>query len=733
MRFLQRWVVRWLDRSGLGHVADAVDQQGAAQGNVAALHDMARRALARGEARQAAELLQQAVALQQQAPDLWCSLGAALRQTGDFVDARAAYETALSLRPDYPEVLSNLGEWHLANGQPQEALPWLDRALHCAPGFFQARINKTAALFELGQFEQAHAMAGQIVADEPLRAEACLNLGNVLVHTGKTKQAIAQYKRALELQPGYPEAHFNLSSLLGSKDDLAQAIGYLKRKLEAHGDTLQNLGMLASAYQAAGQLEAAEALCRRVLERQADNITALITLGSCLSNGGNSQAAVLLYQKVLARDPTQAAMGSNVLFEYNNLHGIDRAQMFAWHREWAQRFETPVMEAAAFAQRNREPQRRLRIGYVSGDFTRHPVGFLLRNILGQHDKKHFSIHCFSMAIRDADVLPELRTAADQWEDVFYQSDEELVRCIRDAQIDILVDLSGHTAFHRLLAFARRPAPVQVEWIGYFHSTGMSSIDYFITDPFTSPAGSGQLFSEVPVHLPHTRFCYGPPAYAPEVGPMPALKNGYVTFGSFNRLPKLTDETLLAWCGILLAVPGSRLVIKSSALSESGIRERLLARFAERSIAPHRLDLRESSNHPEMLAEYGDIDIALDTFPFNGGMTTLEALWMGVPVVTLAGDTVVSRQSVSVLANLGLEQELAFADGAAYINGAVALAFDLQRLSLMRQQLRPRMADSPLRDAAQFTRDLEALYRRMWQAWCDGKKLPSDLHLESSAL
>jgi predicted O-linked N-acetylglucosamine transferase (SPINDLY family) len=400
--------------------------------------------------------------------------------------------------------------------------------------------------------------------------------------------------------------------------------------------------------------------------------------------------------------------------------------MFALHRDWAERFETPLLQTPDFAHIRRDPQRRLRVGYVSGDFVRHPVGFLLRDILRYHDKQGFSIHCFSMVIRPDDVLPELRAAADSWEDIFYLSDEEVVRLIRAAEIDLLIDLSGHTAFHRLTVFAQKPAPVQAEWIGYFHSTGMASIDYFITDPFTSPQGSGQRFSELPVHLPNTRFCYGPPAYAPDVVALPALATGYVTFGSFNRLPKLTDETLTAWSHILRSVPNSRLVIKSGALSEPLVRQRLLARLEALGLEARRVDLREASSHADMLAEYGDIDIALDTFPFNGGMTTLEALWMGVPVVTLAGNSVVSRQTVSALANLGLESQWAFADWPAYVAGAVQRAADVQGLATLRQQLRGRMAHSPLRDAPQFTRDLEALLRRMWCAWCAGEKLPSAL-------
>jgi len=433
-----------------------------------------------------------------------------------------------------------------------------------------------------------------------------------------------------------------------------------------------------------------------------------------------------LYERVVNLDSTQAGVGSNVLFEHNNVAQPARDEVFLRHLEWADRFEKPLLAPAIFTHRDRDPERRLRIGYVSGDFSRHPVGFLLRDILRYHDKSRYSIHCFSMLIRPEEVLPELREAADSWEDIFLLSDEEVTELIRQAEIDILVDLSGHTAFHRLLVFARRPAPVQAEWIGYFHSTGMKAIDYFITDPVTTPRRGGQLFSETPVYLPYTRFCYGPPEYAPEVVSPPFEKLGSITFGSFNRLPKLTEELVAAWGQILLAVPNSRLVVKSGALSDTLVKERLVARFERHGIRQERLVLRENSAHAEMFAEYGDIDIALDTFPFNGGMTTLEALWMGVPVVTVAGDTVVSRQTVSALVNIGLADELAFPSVEAYIEGAIALANNPARLTELRSQIRPRMITSPLRQSEQFTRDLEMLYRRMWQAWCAGEKLPSDI-------
>lgn len=721
-----RWVTRWLEQRGLGHVADSLDQHEVATGSVAAMHDVARRALGRGEPEVALDLLCKATSLTPNDASLLCSLGAAYRQTGAFDAARQAYERSLALKPDYLQVLSNLGEWCIAKGLYQEALVWFDKALHVNAGFFEARLNKTAALFELGRFEEARTQAEQLVDAYPLRAEVHLNLGNLLVHTGKGKQGIRHYKKALELQPGYPEAHFNLACLLGSKSDMGNTITYLERRLKERGDSVQTLGMLAAAHQAAGHLKKSEDYCQTILKRQPDNLVALITLGSCLSTSGDAAGAVALYERVMQIDTAQSGMGSNILFEVNNVAALSREALFSLHRQWAKHHETPLLRSATFADRNRDPGRKLRVGYVSGDFIRHPVGFLLRDILRLHNPEQVEIHCFSMVIRPEEILPELRAASDHWEDIFFLTDEELAELVEKAQIDILVDLSGHTAFHRLLTFARRPAPIQVEWIGYFHSTGMTSMDYFLTDPYTSPPGSGQLFSETPVYLPHTRFCYGPPDYSPDVAPAPHLKNGFMTFGSFNRLGKLTDQVIDAWSQILQSVQGSRLIIKSSAFSEPLVEERLHARFAKHGIAKERLDLREGSLHNDMLAEYGDIDLALDTFPFNGGMTTLEALWMGVSVVTLAGNTVVSRQTVSALSNIGLADELAFSDAAAYVAGAVALANNPSRLSELRSQLRPRMAASPLRQAEAFTRDLEALYRRMWQAWCDGKKLESDL-------
>ena len=717
-----RWCVAWLDRKGLAAVASVVEMHAARRGNVKAMHAAAKRALNGGDHVAALLAIAPALAMAPGNPALWCTRGVAHRLALAFDEARTDYEQAIKLNPKFFPALNNLGEWHLARGSASAALPWLNAALAIEPDYFEARVNHLAALIELGDYEEARKEGENLIASEPERPEPYGNLGNVFVQTGKAPEAVKLYKKALELRPDYPEAHFNLAILLGSQEDQKKAIGYLEGQIVQRGESCNRMSLLAAAYMAAGHLAKAEALSRRVIERQSDHLSAHVTLACCISAGGDASAALPIFERVLELDGSQVAMASTAIFELNYLPDFSREEIFRRHRAWAQRYEGPLISKATFDEIDCAPLRPLRIGYVSGDFCGHPVGFLLRDILHRHDKKNFEIHCFSVLMRPDDISAQIQAAADVWHDVLLQSPEELTTTIRSAKIDVLIDLSGHTALHRLLTFAYRPAPIQATWLGYFHSTGMSSMDYFITDPHTSPLQAGQLFSEVPIYLPHTRFCYVAPEYAPEVSLLPVGVRGFITFGSFNRLAKLNEQVLDTWARILLAVPNSCLVLKAGAFDEDHIRERFVDCFAKRGIDGARLDLRAASSHGEMFAEYGEIDIALDPFPFNGGMTTLEALWMGVPVVTIAGDTVVSRQSISALANIGLADELAFPSVEAYVQGAVALANNPARLAELRSQIRPRMAASPLCQPEEFTRDLEALYRRMWQAWCRGEKL-----------
>lgn len=724
--FIRHWSIEWLDSRGLQSVAAVLEAHAAQRGDVDSMHAMAKRALRQGKHLAALSAIAPALHLQPNNGALWCTRGIAHRLALSFNSSLADYEHAHRLDPSDVRTLGNLGEWYLSRNAFAQALTWLDTALALDPDYYEVRVNRVAALIELRQLELALVEAKRLVQSHPTRPEPYGNLGNVLFSQGKLKEAVEQYKIALELRPDYAEAHFCLVALQGFSGHQEVVVDYLERCIKEKGETSQRLTLLAVAHKECGNLEKAIALSHKVIAAYPEDFRAKVNLAGCLSETGSPQLARDIYESVSCDGSHQMAMASNVLFEMNYLPDLSREEIFQTHQAWAAKYETPIALPAQFGSRDREPGRKLKVGYVSADFCAHPVGFLLRDIVRLHDKEYFEFHCFSAGVKKDQITSDIAGAVSAWTDVVFETPQELASRIQQAQVDVLVDLSGHTGGHRLLSFALRPAPVQATWIGYFNTTGMSSMDYFITDPHTSPLNSGQLFSERAIHLPHTRFSFSPPVYAGEVIASPVLKNGFVTFGSFNRLPKLSPQVLDAWAKILLAVPSSRLILKAAALADESVCEDFIARFALRGVDAARLDLRGSSPHKDMLEEYGHMDIALDPFPFNGGMTTLEALWMGVPVVALEGHAVVSRQSYSALANLGLTEELVFTTVSAYVAGAVALAINPQYLANLRTQLRPRMSASPLCQPALFTRDLEALYRRMWQAWCRGERQPNDV-------
>jgi len=732
--FLWLHLGQWLERKSMGNLASTCFRNGAAgTGRTAAAAGfrLAKQLLAQDRNREAVTACTQALAHDPAFARAWCALGAAQRRLADMDAARAAYDKALLADPGYAQAWSNLGEWQLVRGEISPALASFEQALKLEPSLLEALNNRVATLYELGRFADAEAAARRAIEQNPDEAALHVNLGNVLLHTGKARPAVKAFRRALECDPACPEAHMNLATLFGETHHIGEALIFIEREIALKGESAQRLASLALAQQARGDLAAAEVSCEKVLEMQPGNVSALITLAGCLSARADHRGANLLQERALVSNPQMPAICSNIAFNSTYLPDISAEEVFGYHRDWARRFGKEEGGAAFTHDRSKQPVRPLRIGYVSGDFGTHPVGFLLRDVIRYHDRKSFEIHCFSMTRKDDEITVAIREHASAWHDVLLASDDELAQQIHEQGIDILVDLAGHTAFNRLPSFVLKPAPVQATWIGYFHSTGLESIDYFISDPYTSPPGCGQLFSETPVWLPHTRFCYSPPSYAPAVVVPPALAESRITFGCFNRIEKLVDPVVAAWVAILKGVPGSRLLLKAGALQNEHVRDELRQRFVDYGLEGDRLELRGPSSHPEMLEQYGEIDVALDPFPFNGGMTTLEALWMGVPVVTVAGQGVVARQTVAVLANLGLT-ELAFRDAVSYIDGAIALALDGPRLTVLRQEIRPRMAASPLLQPEQFARDLEALYRRMWRAWCAGEKLHNDVELGAGA-
>lgn len=511
-------------------------------------------------------------------------------------------------------------------------------------------------------------------------ADRLVDLGWALGLSGDRDGAIAAERQAIALDPGHAQAHYNLACDLHAGNRLTEAITHYRRATAlapGHVDAQNNL---AQALLAAGEVAAALAAFAAA-ERLA---------------------------------PGDAALASNRLLALHYDPAIAPAELAEAHRAWGRRHGRAPPPAPY--PNPRDPDRPLRIGYVSPDFARHPVGWFLTGVLRHRDRAAFHVTAYSSRRGEDDMTAAIRGLVDRWRPVAALSDETLAAQVWADGIDMLIDLAGHTMGHRLGVFARRPAPVQASWIGWIDTTGLPAIGHLISDQVEVPEGSEGHFTEKLVRLPTGAMCYAPPPDAPAVAPPPVTLGAAPTFGCFNNLSKVNDAVVALWARLLQAVPEARLLLKSKALGDAGVAERYAARFAARGIARERLILEGRSPHHEMLARYGDVDIALDPFPYSGGLTSAEALWMGLPIVTRDGDRMVARQTAGFLATIGRGEWVA-RDGDGYVATAIALIRDPDRLAAMRAGQRARMAASPLVDAGQFTPALEAALRAMWRGWC----------------
>ena len=493
-------------------------------------------------------------------------------------------------------------------------------------------------------------------------------------------EALAVYQRAVELEPENARQLANLGGLLGECYRPAEAIEILERAVAADP----------------GSADARNHLGNRLREQ------------------GRAAEAAAAYRAALVADPASAMAHSNLLYTMNADTEVSAQEIFEESRRWDAAHG--VAAATVAHQMERDPERRLRLGYVSPDLRSHSVSRFLEPLLAGHDHERFELFAYAQVANPDDVTRRFEGLVDHWCSTVGMSDEALAARVRDDEIHILVDLAGHTGNSRLAAFARHPAPVQVSWLGYPNTTGLAAMDYRLTDAIADPDdGPGDdLHSETLIRLPHGFLCFAPERDGP---PVADGAGDPVTFGSFNNLAKITPKVVAAWARILIAVPESRLVLKNRSLADDETRSRYLALFAGHGIENERLDLVAWIDSPSgHLGAYEQIDIGLDPFPYNGTTTTAEALWMGVPVITLRGNRHGGRVGASLLAAVG-QTELIAETVDDYVAAAAALAQDSDRLAALRQTLRPAMAASPLCDAEGFTRDVEAAYRDMWRGWC----------------
>ena len=556
---------------------------------------------------------------------------------------------------------------------------------------------------------------------EPGMAEVHFNLANVLQDQSRLEEAAESYRRALELEPALTEAACNLGGVLRARGDTAGAIAVYRDALARRPGHLQVLFNLGNALKDEGRLEEAIACYREAIARKPDMADVHERLGYALVEAGDSPAALASFRAALALKPAHGLALENTLFLEAYQALVPSATYLATAREWERRMVPETERTAARARRFSRPPlagRRLRVGYVSGDFRRHAVSFFAESLLARHDRSRVEVHAYYTVAGEDEVSARIRALADRWSNVADLDDARLRERIDADGIDVLVDLSGHTAHNRLGAFARRAAPVQAHYLGYFASTGLTEMDYWIGDRVVTPEGADAEFSERVWRLPRTWVSYAGSAEAPETAWRPAA-DGAVWFGSFNDLKKLTPASVALWSRLLQAVPAGRLLLKTKMLQDPGNRKRVHSAFAAHGVDAGRIELRDTQGTPgyaQHMATYDRIDVALDPVgAVGGGTTTCDALWMGAPVLTLAGDRMASRMTASMLEALGRREWIARSEDE-YVAIAARVAGDVAGRGEARVAQRERMARSALCDAAGLARALEDAMIGMYERW-----------------
>jgi predicted O-linked N-acetylglucosamine transferase (SPINDLY family) len=621
-------------------------------------------------------------------PQALALLGMIAGMFGDFQTAIDCFLRALQRDPNNADIYHNLGETYRHLENPGKAIPCFAKAIELRPELHMAyRSAADAALAASKNAEKSeHASELQRLAMHYLR-----DLGKQL-QKAKHPQSLSVFQEAIGLGP----------------DDIETLIGYALC-LEGHG--------MPS--------EAVEVL-RRAISIDPQSANAYCELGSALYALRRWDESIEAFRNALRIDPGHKVARTNLvtcdLMHYLYEDRVTPDEIFAHHRRWGDEITAALAPAAAaeakpFAN-TRDPDRRLRIGFVSADFKDHPVAHFLAPLLARYDRTALEVYCYAERERMDAYTEVLQTTGGIWRiRSRNDSDTALREQLRRDIIDIVIDLSGQTGGTQLRALAVRATPLAASWLGYPATTGLPTIDWRITDALADPPGYERYHVEKLLRLPSGFLCYEPRADAPAVGPLPALARGTVTFGSFNNILKVTPATIRSWAAVLAGVPRSRLLIKAASFADPPLRASYLQQFIAAGIDEQRLDLRshvlEASDH---LGVYNEIDIALDPLVYNGTTTTCEALWMGVPVVTMTGDRHATRVGYDLLSRVGLN-ELAAKDPGSYVAIAVALAIDLPRLALIRRELRERMQGSTLCDAANFAKEFEAGMRRIWHEWC----------------
>ncbi len=573
------------------------------------------------------------------------------------------------------------------------------------------QLDALIQLYQSGQLQKAESACRHLLNTEADSFALNNLLGLILQGQGKLPEAVTAHNKAIEQEPANAKAYTNRGTALMRLNKHEMALADFDKAIEWQAELAGahlNRGILLSKL---GQLQAALASCERAIQLEPGLSEAYSSCGNILKDLGRVEEALAKYRVAIKLKPGNFQAHSNLLMAQNYLTDHRNDEVLQAVQAFAAALEQHTLPAFPRRPLQKNPDR-LSLGLVSADLRNHPVGYFLEDLLVSLAESRLDLVAFSCTSEKDDLSARIRPFFKDWFQLHDKSDSAAARLIYDQEIDILIDLSGHTANNRLPLFASKPAPIQVSWLGYFASTGLSDIDYLLTDPHLSPPGSEEYFSEQLWHLPTTRWCFSTPRCDYTCSSLPALQNGHITFASFHNLTKLNSRVIEMWSALLQAIPASRLLLKSPQLRDTGAREGFLAQFAQRGVKQDRIVMEGPESREQYLAAYNRVDIALDPFPFTGGATSIEALWMGVPFITLAGDTLAARQGVSILKNAGHDEWIAETEEQ-YLEKVVALAQDLPALQQHRTELRQQLLASPLCDSTKFANDFEETVFAIW--------------------
>jgi len=639
------------------------------------------------------------------------NLGVIVAKGGDPREAGRLYAAALAANPHQHDAHFNLGNLLRKQNRPHEAAAAYQAVIRLDPNQPRAYLNLGLAVSDAGDWPTAVDCFRRAVALDPGMADGYNLLGDALYRLGRAEESVEVFREFVARCPDEPRGHHNLGLALASRGDYDDAVPELELALRLRPAYPEAHNSLGVALEALGRSDDAQAEYRRAIDLRTDFPDAWSNLGTNLTEQGRVPEATVALRRALTLRPDPRT-ASNLLLALGYSSDSAAEQLCDAHTDWAARFADALAPAAPPPVATPDPDRRLKVGYVSGDFRTHTAAGLIELLLAGHDRNPFHVTCYPNVTRPDDATDRMRRLADAWRPVTGVPDAQVAEMVRADEIDVLVDLSGHTAGNRLLVFARKPAPVQVTLFGYPNTTGLKTIDYRISDPFADPPGeSGEQYVEAVLRLPAVAWVYRPPADAPPPAALPAHSGRTFTFGCLNNPAKYSEACVAAWARVLKAVPKSRLVLLAG---RSAAAARVLGeRFTALGVAAGRLELVYRLPPGEYFEAYHAIDLALDPFPYNGGVTTCDALWMGVPVLTVAGSDYRARQGASILNNLGLPEFVADSDDK-LVELAAIWSDQREGLADLRGSLREMMQESPLTNAAAYVKHLEAAYRGAWQ-------------------